>query len=183
MDTVRSSLLTALLVCMASGAAAQSISPEYQVKAVFLLHFTQFIEWPSDAFGNAEAPFVIGVLGKDPFGAKLDEVVRGEHVAQHRLVVERYQNVAEVRRCNLLFIPGGDNRLESVVAAVKGHRILTVSDADEKELRGVMIRLVMRNSRVRMQIDVDAAKADNLTISSNLLRPAELVDRDKRLGG
>jgi hypothetical protein len=58
-----------------------------------------------------------------------------------------------------------------------------VSDADEKELRGVMIRLVMRNSRVRMQIDVDAAKADNLTISSNLLRPAELVDRDKRLGG
>jgi hypothetical protein len=42
-----------------------------------------------------------------------------------------------------------------------------------------MIRLVMRNSRVRMRIDVDAAKADNLTISSKLLRPAEIVGRDR----
>ena len=158
--------------------AADSIASEYQVKAVFLFNFTQFVEWPADAFPDPEAPFVIGVLGKDPFGSQLDEVVRGEHVDRHRLVIERYASVSQIQRCNILFIARGDTAAHSVPAAVKGRGILTVSDADEADMKGVMIRLVMRNSRVRMRIDVDAAKADNLTISSKLLRPAEIVGRD-----
>lgn len=49
--------------------------PEYQVKAVFLFNFAQFVTWPSQP---ADAPLVIGILGDDPFGSYLDETVRGE---------------------------------------------------------------------------------------------------------
>jgi hypothetical protein len=38
-----------------------------------------------------------------------------------------------------------------------------------------MIQLVNENNRIRLRIDVAAAKAGNLTISSKLLRPAEIV--------
>src|SRR3954467_14109225 len=69
---------------------------EYRVKAVFLFNFAQFVEWPPDAFTDPGQPFVIGILGTDPFGAEIDSVVRGETVAQRSLVVERYYNIAEL---------------------------------------------------------------------------------------
>ena len=45
----------------------------------------------------------------------------------------------------------------------------------EHPQRGVMIRFVAANNRIRLRINADAAKAAGLSISSKLLRPAELV--------
>jgi hypothetical protein len=174
-------LLSTLLMAVAQPSWAATSEPtasEYQLKAVFLFNFTQFVAWPEDAFGGPSAPFVIGVLGKDPFGAQLDNVIRGERVENHPLVVERYASAAQIQHCNILFIAGGDASLQSVPEEMKGRRILTVTDADEKDLPEVMIRLVTHDRHVHLRIDVGAAKADDLTISSKLLRPAEIVDRN-----
>jgi hypothetical protein len=165
------------LLLIASGllGAAAPVS-EYQLKAVFLFNFAQFVEWPPAALPRESAPFLIGVLGKDPFGADLDDVVRGEAVNRHPLVVVRYHNVAEVRDCHILFIAASElPQLEGILAALKGRSILTVTDADGPAVHGVMIGLVRQDNRVRLRIDLQATKASNLTISSKLLRPAEIV--------
>lgn len=172
-------LLCACFVAVAQPLAAGTSEPtasEYQLKAVFLFNFTQFVEWPANTFTAPDAPFVIGVLGKDPFGAQLDAVVRGEHVESHPLVVERYASTGQIQNCQILFIARGDSSFQSVPEKVKGRRILTVTDADERDLPGIIIRLVTRDQHVRLRIDVGAARADELTISSKLLRPAEIVD-------
>ena len=165
------------LTLLAGGCVAALAAPsEYQVKAVFLFNFAQFVDWPAQAFPGPDAPFVIGILGEDPFGPQLDQVVRGEMVNQRPLVIERYHNVAEIRDCNILFIGSTENgHLDEILAALKGRSILTVGDADPRGQRGLMIRLVNENNRIRLRIDVAAAKAGNLTISSKLLRPAEIV--------
>ena len=54
-----------------------------------------------------------------------------------------------------------------------GH--LTVSDAENFARRGGMIRFVNENNKVRLRINVGAAREAGLTISSKLLRPAEIV--------
>ena len=165
-----------LALFAALGTRAYAAPSEYQVKAVFLFNFAQFVDWPAEAFPRSDAPFVIGVLGEDPFGPRLDEVVRGEVVNGRHLVVERYRSVADIRNCNILFIGGSEGaHLDEILGALKGRSILTVSDADAAGQRGVMIRLVNENNRIRLRIDVAAAKAGNLTISSKLLRPAEIV--------
>ena len=64
-------------------------SPEYQVKAVFLFNFAQFVDWPSKAFPEPQTPLVIGVVGEDPFGPYLDETVRGETVNNRPLTAGR----------------------------------------------------------------------------------------------
>src|SRR5881296_3853751 len=61
---------------------------EYQIKAVFLFNFAQFVDWPTNAFSEAQAPLVIGVLGEDPFGVYLDETVRGEKVNNRPVAVQ-----------------------------------------------------------------------------------------------
>jgi hypothetical protein len=174
----RSSLWLAVIL-LATAACWAGTPSEYQVKAVFLFNFTQFVEWPPQAFPTPDVPFVIGILGQDPFGPQLDEVVRGENVDKRPLLVERYRSVDEIRNCNILFIGRTEMRdLQQILAALKGRSILTVSDADETRESGVMIQLVTQNNRIRLRIDVGAAKASNLTISSKLLRPAEIVGKE-----
>jgi hypothetical protein len=166
-----------VLAVLATGSAGALAAPsEYQVKAVFLFNFAQFVDWPAEAFPRPDAPFVIGILGQDPFGSQLDDVVRGETVNKRTLVVERYRSVAEIRDCNILFIGSNESgHLDEILMALKGRSILTVGDADPAAQRGVMIQLVNENNRIRLRINVAAAKAGNLTISSKLLRPAEIV--------
>ena len=169
-------LALVVFAAAASATRAYAAPSEYQVKAVFLFNFAQFVDWPAESFPSLDAPFVIGVLGEDPFGSQLDDVVRGEHAEGRRIVIERYRNVGEIRNCNILFIGrSATGHLGEILAALEGRSILTVSDADPSGPRGVMIRLVNESNRVRLRIDVAAAKAGNLTISSKLLRPAEIV--------
>jgi hypothetical protein len=167
--------LVALLVFSGQTSSAQSVSKEYQVKAAFLYNFSQFIEWPASALPGTQ-PLIIGVLGEDPFGAYLDELVRGERVSNHPLIVRRFHQVAEIRTCHILFISQSEaNRLEQILTYLKGRNILTVGDIENFAGRGGMIRFVTENNRIRFGINLAAARDANLTISSKLLRAAEIV--------
>jgi hypothetical protein len=149
---------------------------EYALKAVFLFNFAQFVEWPATAFAAPQAPLVIGVLGEDPFGEYLDSTVHGETINDHPMVVQRYRRVEDIGTCHILFVSRPEEgRLEQILAALRGREILTVGDMDNFAGRGGMIRLVTDHNRIRLHINLDAARAADLTISSKLLRPAEIV--------
>ena len=173
LKALRSALIALVLLAPAGGWAAPS---EYQVKAVFLYNFSRFVEWPASAFAGPDAPFVVGVFGHDPFGPELDGVVRGETAAGRPLVVRRVQTAEEAAACQILFIhQSEDKRIAEVIDALDHHSTLTVSDVDGTAQRGVMIRLITDKGRVRLRVNVESARAAQLTISSNLLRSAEIV--------
>jgi len=154
---------------------------EYDLKAVFLFNFAQFVEWPTEAFPDANAPLVIGVLGSDPFGAALDQTVRGETANGHPFLIKRYSNVDDVSGCHILFISRSETaHLGQIVERLRGKNTLTVSDADDFAQRGGMILFVTENNRIRLKINVAAAKAARLSLSSKLLRPAEIVGSEQQ---
>jgi hypothetical protein len=170
-------LLFSAPFCALTGTAATA--PEYQVKAAFLFNFIQFVEWPSDAFNTADSPLVIGVLGQDPFGMSLDDTVRGETVNQHGMQVRRYAKVEDVDNCQVLFISNSETaRLPEILSKLKGKRILTVGEADDFARRGGVIRFATVANKIRLHINVEAAKEASLIISSKLLRPAEIVNTE-----
>lgn len=172
--------LAMLLAVRPEVTAAPVPSREFQIKAVFLFNFAQFVEWPPRAFADAQAPLVIGVLGEDPFGSLLDETVRGEKMGSHPLVVRRYRHVADIADCHILYISRSEtDRLEPIMAALAGRSVLTVGDMESFARHGGMVRFVMENHRTRLKINVEAARAADLTISSKLLRPAEIVTQDR----
>jgi hypothetical protein len=154
------------------------ISKEHKIKAVFIFNFTQFIEWPVSALPDDETPFVIGILGKDPFGTYLDETVRNEKVKTHPLVVQRFQTIDDITQCHILYIiPVNKDQLKATLASIKSKNTLTVSDASNFAHLGGMIRLYTENNKTRIRINIDAVKNSELIISSKLLRLADIVEK------
>src|SRR5690348_2918897 len=97
------------------------LTREYDLKAVFLFNFSQFVEWPEGTFPAKDAPFVIGVLGDDPFGKSLDEIVAHETVRERNIVVRRYHNVRDAAACQILFISRSEtSRLAEIFAFLDG---------------------------------------------------------------
>lgn len=175
----RAAAIVAALLALAAapGRAQTPAAPtEYQVKAVFLFNFSQFVDWPATSFADGRSPLVIGVLGADPFGATLDEIVRGETVNGRQLVIRRYQSVEEVDACHILFIDSSqDEQLDAVLAALKGRNVLTVGDFTGFARRGGVIRFATVGNRIRLHVNLAAAQEAKLTISSKLLRPAQVL--------
>ncbi len=152
-------------------------SKEYQVKAVFLFNFTQFVEWPPTAFTSPSDPFVIGILGDNPFGAYLEETIAGEKVMGHPLVVHHYNSTREITSCHILFISSCDTKkMKGMLSGIVNRSILTVSDMDNFAGFGGMIGFINFDNKIKLQIKPTAAKGAGLNISSKLLRLAEIID-------
>jgi hypothetical protein len=90
--------------------------------------------------------------------------------------VRRYRYVSDVKDCHIIFIARSETqRLHEIVTALHGRSILTVTDIDDAARRGVMIDLVNNSNHIRLQVNVSAAREAGLTLSSKLLRPAQIV--------
>ncbi len=122
---------------------------------------------------------MLGVLGEDPFGTSLDELVHEAAVKGRRVVVRRFADTADtgdIAVCHLLFLNVRDAvRLEAAMDTLRGHATLTVGDAEDFLERGGMILLVTQGDGIRLRIKFAAATAAHLTLSSKLLRPAQIV--------
>jgi hypothetical protein len=171
-------LLCALLglVALAVNALAAEPKLEYEVKAAFLLNFTRFIEWPASAFESANSPFAICVMGDDPFGNTLDQVVEGESVGGHRLVAQRIDRAPAPKECQVLFVRKTGKDVAAILADI-GPGVLTVSDQDGFLREGGMIAFVIEDRHVRFDINLRAAVRASLTMSSRLLNVARFVQK------
>jgi hypothetical protein len=166
---------------MVYGAIGQpNASREYNIKAAFIYNFTQFIEWPEDSFENAASPFVIGILGKDPFGPAINETVEGEKVQGHPIIIQRYSSLQEIKECHILFVSNTESgNIKEIIAGLRNKNILTVSDIPGFPVEGGMIGFMMENNKTKLQINPSIAKAADINISSKLLRLAEIVGQKK----
>lgn len=173
-----SGLLAGVISAVSFSAYSQTeVSKEYQLKAVFLFNFIQFVQWPETSFEEESSPFIIGILGNDPFGFFLDKTVEGEAVNGHPLVVQRYRSVEEIGKCHILFVGISDRKvINQALDSLSDKNILTVSDLQNFGAHGGMIGFVTREGKVRFQINHKAAEEANLIISTKLLRLAEIVE-------
>jgi hypothetical protein len=170
-----------VLVAAPAPLRAQRKFDEREIKATFLFNFAQFVEWPAGSFADPQAPLVIGVLGDDPFDTVLDAVVRGEVIKNRPLVVTRFRRAEDVGACHILFVSSSERlQYARILEVLQGRPILTVGDADGFATNGGMIRFITEKNHVRLRINLGAARGARLTISSQLLRAAEVVGREEK---
>ena len=162
----------ALLLSIVPAAWAQTL--EYQVRAAFLLNFTRFVQWPAPSeAANGAAPFDICILGEDPFGAALNQIVAGENVGGRPIRIRRVRADA-IGACSILYVAKDEKNVPGIVAGA-GPGVLTVGEGDAFLDQGGIIAFVVENRRVRFNIDPAAARKAGLQLSSRLLSVARSI--------
>jgi hypothetical protein len=155
--------------------AATSFSP-YQVKAAFLYNFIKFVDWPENAFPTPQSPYVIGVLGKDPFGTVLDDVLRGKSVNGRPVIVKRLETDEQTRICHIVFVCSSERRRWNEIRQIlKNYPVLTVSETPGFAESGGIVNFFQEGNKVRFEINIDAARRAGLRIDSTVLNLAKIV--------
>ncbi len=161
----------------AQTAAAIDELHEHEVKAAFVFKFGEFVEWPAPALGAPNAPFTIAVLGADPVAEVLEQLGRQRRIHGRPVIVRRVQRADAVLPAHIAFIGAGESErlLRTAGEQLKSASTLTVTETARPSQLSGLINFVVRDSRVRFEIDADAAEQANLKISSKVLSLAVLV--------
>ena len=157
--------------------AAEAEKPtEYEVKSAFLFHFARLTEWPTGAVAAGE-PFVVAVVGHDPFGAALDRVLEGQSVHGRPLLLRRAATPEALPEVpHILFVVAERAEAARILRHFRDKPVLTVGEMDGfGEMGGMVNFFVTAEGRIRFEINVREAEAKGLRISSQVLKLARIV--------
>jgi hypothetical protein len=173
--------MLSLLLLLAAALQLSAQAPgfdEYQVKAAFLYNFAKFVEWPQGTFANPTEPIGICIVGQNPFGSALENMVEGKKIGDRAFAVRKLADTQQAGQCQILFISAGEwKRTRAVLEMLKGTAVLTVGETDDFTALGGIIEFRLEGPRVRIQIALDIAEHNKLRISSKLLSLAQIVKR------
>jgi hypothetical protein len=175
-------LLLALAGLLRFAPAAEQPAPnlESKIKAVLMLKLVTHVDWPASAFADANAPFQIGILGDDPFGKLLEEVLAGETSHGRAIQIRRSASAADLAACQLIFVSATEKeRAQNDVAAFAKKPVLTVSDIEQFARKGGMVGFIREKNSVRLEINIDACAEAGLTVSARLASIARVVENKK----
>ncbi|WP_073215885.1 YfiR family protein [Massilia sp. CF038] len=159
-------------------ANASSPSLERKVKAAFLYKFLGYAEFPANAFSDASAPLVIGVVGADELAAELTRIVSGRSVQSRPIVVKVFAEGEAPAGVHLLFIGGSDSaHVKAVLKAAQPAPMLLVSEAENGLQLGSVINFKIVDERVRFDVSLEAADKNSVKLSSRLLTVANQVHK------
>jgi hypothetical protein len=173
-------IMSSLILACASVAQAPAIS-EHAVKAAFLYHFAQFVEWPQEAFKDAYSPLTYCTMGEDPFHGSLDASLQGKTIGARSVRVLHLKQAREIPGCHILFVGATEKRfLPGIFSIAKMNSILTVGESEHFVQEGGMIGFLLEENKIRFEVNLEAAQNAQLKISSKLLALAKSVISGQR---
>jgi YfiR/HmsC-like len=126
---------------------------------------------------------VLGVMGNDRIADALGESVKDKTAGGRPLTARRVSRSDDLSRLHLLFVGASEkSRILEVMKRVDESRVLTVSDVEGFCELGGVIGLTIEKSRVRFEVNLEAAERSRLKVSSKLLTLARTVHPAKTAG-
>lgn len=160
-----------LLILYAVAARAEIGEPrEYAIKATYIYKFAPFVEWPDAAFASPSSTIELCVVGADPFGTMLEQAVEGQRIHERPIVLRHVATASRDSGCHIMYVGGSPQQsVAEALGAVRGAPVLTITDAAlDADAKGI-IHFVVRDNRVRFDIDDHAASENGLVLSSKVL--------------
>lgn len=169
-------LLVLSVFAGARGGFAEDAPPEDQVKAAFLVNFPKYVDWPTENFAETNSPIIVATLGETGLGDHVRKMIAGRTVNGRPLVFKVIAESEVARDFHILFIPDSvRRRLPAILEKLKDSQVLTVGETDDFLSRGGVINLTRRDQKVRLEVNLVAARQAGLKISSKLLSVADVV--------
>jgi hypothetical protein len=157
-------------------ALTQSAAEEYQVKAAFLFHFAQLVDWPPGVLNNSDSSLILCVFDDEPQRVEFQSTIEGKAIGARMLHVRQISQLQELQGCNILFLSREEARRQTaILKSLRGMPVLTVGETDNFLSNGGMIRFHLDEDKIRFDINLDGAESSHLKISSRLLLLATSV--------
>jgi hypothetical protein len=180
----RACALSALLLVLAltgtpgrAAAGSSDRADSRDVKAVFLVNFLSFADWPMAKLAPAPARVVIAILGDPSFAAIVEKAAAGHTVNGRPIGVQVVESPEQAAGAHLVFIASSQSRrLPAVLRTLLDATVLTVGDTDGFAQEGVAINLYTLDNRVRIEVNSTAAARAGIHLSANLMRLARIVE-------
>ncbi|WP_020533905.1 YfiR family protein [Flexithrix dorotheae] len=145
----------------------------YQVRRMFIYHFTRYIEWPDD---NSTEDFVIGVLNDDKMYATLNQSFEGRKRKNRPIKVVKFKSTSEVENCSILFLPKYQSKnLESLIDQFEGKNTLLITDKNGLGEKGSTINFHEVGNKLRFELNLEALEKASLKVSGQLKQVAILI--------
>lgn len=139
-----------------------------RVKALFIYNFTKYIEWPDAA---KQGPFIITVLGEASLFDQLVINTSTRKVSTQQIVVKRYDNIADVEKCHILFISQSkSDNLKEALNLVKNWYTLVITEAHGLINSGAGLNLINKDGKQTFEINTEYLEAKKLVYNSTLIQ-------------
>lgn len=149
---------------------------EYLVKAAYIYHFAELIEWPSDALNAGSRTVDLCIFGEDPFHGDLENIVEGKRIGTRIIQVRHIKKNPLSEHCQIIFVgKNEDRRIPSLLMELRDAPVVTVGETETFVQQGGVIRFCLEGNKLRFEINLQAAEGDRLKISSRLLQLAKNV--------
>lgn len=152
---------------------------EYRVKALMIAKIGSHIEWPEKmGMNDKSCPFIIGVIGKNPFGSLLESSYSfgWEKLKDKKVEIKYISKPAEIANFHILFISSSmTGRLPEILAITGRKPILTIGDTNGFAEKGVHINICKLEGKIHFEINASTLKKSDITINPHLLRLARNV--------
>lgn len=147
---------------------------EYEVEAAFLHHIARLVTWPAAV--SASGSLRLCVLGQGQFSAAAETLLRGKTIDNLIWELMPPGTITPLRECQVVFIEASESRgLPHLLDRLKDAPILTVGNTEGYAERGVMVNFYLEQSKVRFEVNANAAKRSGLRLGSQLMGLARIV--------
>ena len=168
-------ITTAVMMGAIAAVAAPPVSEE-QVKAIFVYKLLKFVDWPDDSFAGPQAPLAICVVSDDSFADLVEEAVKSNPQGGRPVEVRRVASAAAARGCHLVYFGASErHRLHAGLESLAGAPSLTAGDTEGFAVQGCVLDFWVEASKLRFEVNLDAASRARLKMSSKLLSLAARV--------
>ena len=174
-------VLTLVTVLLSSASSATrsdlDLAKEYQVKALFLYNFANFVEWPSDAFADQSSTLKMCLYGAVPFGEFLD-IVNGVMVRDRTLEVIRTTDYEKIQSgCHILFVGiEHHDKLDAFFKDLNHLFVLSIGNVEDFARKGGVVNILRTSDQQQFEINLTKAIENGLLISSDLLSLARIIN-------
>jgi hypothetical protein len=149
-------------------------SQEYKLHPVYIFSFTKYVVWP-DAYKTGD--FEILVLGDSPIIKELSNMANLKKTTDNRVIrVSKIESPAEIKKCNVLFVPVGKSKLISeVLTKIGSEPILIVTEEAGLGAKGSNINFIIRDGKLAFELNQSSMSKQNLKATSELSRLAVMI--------
>lgn len=164
-------LLTSFLLMMSMNAYS-NVTKEDRVKAAIIFKLTKFISWPAK-----KQSLTLCVVGSGSINTEIQKINRKSSMGRRLSVTHKIASASMDRLCDLVYIHNTTSKeIKQVLGKLKDSPVLTISDSKQFAESGGIIELYRSGNRIKFAINRNSVKQAKLSISSQLLNLAKIVE-------